>query len=181
MTMPSSRNILFETTSGAAQGNLNHALLDTPLIESLSRHFNAIGTLQQNILHYQWRGLEHGWNTLLAKQAHELDIWLETIREQFALKGVYIPLPQTAPVPAMMSGIEAEEETLVPADGMALAARMMTDFEALAWDLEGILVMAEQHQSTVVTDAIFGLNVFYRRSAGLYRQHLCSALCWLNQ
>jgi hypothetical protein len=154
-----------------------NGLLDAPLVDALARHFNAVATLQQNILHYQWRGMEHGWSTLLAKQAHELDLWLATIRDQFAHKGISLPAPQAAPAP----GATAEESVLVPADGMALAARMMTDLEALAWDLEGILAMAEQHQSVVVTDAIFGLNMFYRRSAGLYRQHLCSALSWLNQ
>jgi hypothetical protein len=158
-------------------GQQPHHLLDAPLVEALVRHFNAIATLQQNILHYQWRGLEHGWSTLLAKQAHDLDLWTTTIREQFANKGVFIPAAQ----PAAEPDIAAEENILMPADGMALAARMMSDLEALAWDLEGILAMAEQYQSVVVSDAIFGLNMFYRRSSGLYRQHLCSALSWLNQ
>jgi len=137
---------------------------------ALQVHMQGMRRLQEDILRYQWNSAEHGWGSLLSHQYHELEAWVERLMAHFEAAGLRLEAP--ARVEARnQDGVES-----LPTDGLALAARMMTDFELLEHKLSEIWLLAEDMAADWMYDVLMGLGFFYHKSAALYRQHLCASV-----
>lgn len=137
---------------------------------ALQVHVRAMRALQDNMMRYQWHATEHGWGSLLAYQHRELESWIERLVLHLDAAGLAMEVQARRSVP-----VPTEEDEL-PADGLALAARMMTDFETLEHQLGEIWVLAEDMAAEWMYDVLMGLGFVYHKAASLYRQHLCASV-----
>jgi hypothetical protein len=136
---------------------------------ALQRHLEAMRAVQDSMMRYQWHATAHGWGSLLAHQHREMEAWMERLAMHLEEAGMGVSIPPSAKP-------RVGDDTNLPADGLALAARMMTDFEALEHQLGEIWVMAEDVASAWMYDVLMGLGFMYHKAAGLYRQHLCASV-----
>lgn len=145
---------------------------------ALQDHIRSMRYLQGNMMRYQWHASEHGWGSLLAYQHRELEGWIDRLAVHLDAAGLELDVQARRRL--VVNG--AEGDNALPADGLALAARMMADFEALEHQLSEIWVLAEDMAAEWMYDVLMALGFVYHKAAGLYRQHLCAtvAAAWEN-
>lgn len=139
---------------------------------ALHAHVTAMRNLQDNMLRYQWHATEHGWGSLLSHQHKELEAWVERLAMHFDAAGLQLDT-QVRNVHHTVAGVDDDG---LPADGLALAARMMADFEVLEHQLGEIWLLAEDMAAEWMYDVLMGLGFVYHKAAALYRQHLCASV-----
>ncbi|MBI1309215.1 MAG: hypothetical protein GC129_05125 [Proteobacteria bacterium] len=156
--------------AGVATQMLLPGLLQQRLGSELGVHVSDMTALRDDILSYTWHGGEHGWNSLLGQHMHGMDAWQARLAQQLRAAGIYTV---EVVVPGRRPRQVGASQNPSDCDGMALAARLMTDFEALDHQLAEIWRLADGVAPEALCDTLLGLSFFYQKAAGFYRRHLC--------